>query len=128
MRILIVSFVLAAFMALGCQEKAQQPSPGFSTQAVGSSVSFELTPSHLDDARLSFELRATTHSGDLSEVDLKKAMTLVVGGEAIVPSKVPTLSGHHDGGEITFELKSRPEHFGVRIRGVRDMGELSLDW
>jgi hypothetical protein len=124
---LVLALVVVA--AAGCRSKAGSPSTGsFAAQTAGSSVSFEITPRAADGNKLTLDVRATTHSGDLSEVDLRKAVVLRAGEQNYTPVEVPSLSGHHDGGPIVFEPNQKLEHFVITIRGVRDMPELRLEW
>jgi hypothetical protein len=129
MRRWIFVLALGIAAAAGCRSKAgSSSSEGFAAQTTGSSVSFEITPRVYDGNRLTLDIRATTHSGDLSEVDLQKAVLLHAGDREYAPVEVPSLRGHHDGGAIVFEPKQRLEHFAVTIRGVRGIEELRLEW
>ena len=129
MRYLPRVLLLAALAAPACDKSDPAPAAGsFATQSTGTSVSFELTPRAADAGRLAIALRANTHSGDLAEIDLAKAMRLHVGGESFAPVEAPSLSGHHDGGSVVFEPGSAPAHFDVTISGVRGMPELRLSW
>lgn len=126
-RILALALVVAAAAACRSQPEASG-SESFEAQTASGSVSFEIRPRIAGENRLILDLRATTHGGSLSEVDLGKAVTLHAGDDTYSPVQAPTLRGHHDGGALVFEPKRKLEHFTVTIRRVRDVPEITLEW
>lgn len=78
---------------------------------------------------LVLEIAANTHSVDLSTVDLKDAVRLVVDGRELEPDGATSLGGHHGVARVSFALiATPPPAFAVRIRGVPDVAERTLTW
>ena len=74
------------------------------------------------------DFRVDTHSGDLSEIDLRRTVSFEVGEESYSPIEATSLRGHHAQGTLAFSLSEAPEHFVIVIAAVRDMGDLRFEW
>lgn len=91
-------------------------------------VSFSLRPRGIEKGQFIIEIRVDTHSGNLAEIDLRKAVTLRAGGVDYKPVDASSMLGHHYRGTLAFALDAVPQNFEIKIRGVREMGELTFDW
>jgi hypothetical protein len=91
-------------------------------------VQFNLTPRDVSGGRFRVDIIITAHSGDLSQLDLRQAVTLRIGGQTLQPVKVPTLRGHHVRGRMEFALSELPERFEIVIAGPRGMGDITFRW
>lgn len=98
------------------------------TKSIQGDVSFDLTPSAADGGGLVLSVQANTHSGNLAELDLRKAFRLEADGRTWEPVEATALSGHHAAATVRFEVTAVPERFAVTIRGVRDLPEQRVDW
>lgn len=91
-------------------------------------VTLEVTPSWNGSA-LVVEFTASTHSVDLSKVDLRAQTQLIVNGKKIQPdSSSGGLTGHHAKLVLEFRLAAPPERFSLEIRNVPDIAVRVLDW
>jgi len=97
-RILVL---LVVVNAVACKATDQSTgSESYATRSSSGSVAFELTPRGVQNGRFVIDLRANTHSGDLSEIDLKRGVVLRAGDKELRPAVASELSGHHAGGSI----------------------------
>lgn len=122
--LLLLSALLLTGTALAA-EPAWRDNPERSNEG---DVVFSLTPRGISGGRFRVDIVITTHSGDLSQLDLRQAMTLRVGGQTLHPVKAPSLRGHHARGRLEFELAELPETFQIAIAGVDGMEEITFRW
>lgn len=124
--ILVIFFASVNF---GCQPvDGQTDRPSWEPKSNQGDVSFQLTPRGIVGDRFVIDFRVDTHSGDLSEIDLKQAVTLQVGKERYFPTVATSLQGHHAQGSLQFSVIAVPERFAIVITGVRDMEDLRFEW
>lgn len=100
---------------------------GYATQISQGTVTLELQP-RWEDGRLMIGIAATTHSGDLSEINLQRQVRLVVEGDSLAPEDTSALRGHHAETVVAFKLARRPQLFTVVIRDVPDEPLRILKW
>lgn len=99
----------------------------FSPQESAGAVTLLMAP-RWAEGRLTVLVSATTHTGDLSAVDLAKAVELHVSGQVITPTSATALTGHHARAALVFPLAERPERFTLEILGVPDVERRTLAW
>lgn len=103
----------------------------FATRATGSTeegdVLLELTPQK-EDNNLVVEIKANTHSVDLSPFNLKDIVTLTYDGKVYKPTSAPKLSGHHATGKLVFETPATTESFTISIAGIPLEKERIFTW
>ena len=116
---------------LGVNALADQGIPSWWADAVRSNkgpITFQLTPKGVEDGYFRVEILVDTHSGDLSDLDLKKQLFLKVEGREYSPLTEVRMSGHHSGGTLVFPLKEIPERFEIVIKKLRTMGDMTFIW
>ncbi len=105
---------------------------GFSSIDSGSTgpgdVSVELTPHDVTNGRLVVDVAVNTHSVDLSPFDLKQITTLEYNGKSIKPITAPSLGGHHNSGELIFEVEEEINSFKIKIKGIPKVEERVFNW
>ena len=113
----------------GATQLAAQPAWSQSpTRSNQGEVIFELTPRDVSGGRFRVDIVITTHSGDLSSLDLRSAVELRVNGQTLRPLQAPALRGHHVRGRLEFAQERTPEAFEIVIRGVGTMGDVTFRW
>lgn len=90
-------------------------------------VTLEVSPKW-QGSRLVVEVKANTHSVDLSKVDLETQVRLIVGESEFSPTQTGSLTGHHAGATLAFQLANRPSRFTIEIRDVPDVPLRVLTW
>lgn len=123
-----MGLAVALLLSSACVSQGQAQDQAYETKSNEGEVSFELTPRATDDGRLVVDLRVDTHSGDLSDLDLKALFSLSAGDETHRPVTVTTLRGHHSEGSITFEVGRTPESFTIAIGPLRGMRQQRFVW
>jgi hypothetical protein len=118
----------------------QSPGGGAGEEAGGSAVvdlamkssqgevSFDLTPRSAPGGGLEVALRVNTHSGDLSQIDLRNVVALEAEGRTYKPVEASTLQGHHATGTVRFAVDDFPDRFVITISGVRGMPAQRFEW
>ena len=81
-------------------------------------VAIEIQPTFVRDGVITADMSVNTHSVDLSPFDLKESITLEYNGKKAKPTNVPTLSGHHSGGQLIFNIGETPKKFSITLKGV----------
>lgn len=108
--------------------KAPSSAPAvFAPQESPGQVSLTLAP-YWTDGRLVVRLAAKTDSGDLAEIDLARALTVIVNGTRVAPDSAGTLSGHHARAVVAFKVPTRPDAFVLQVQGVPDVAHRELRW
>ena len=124
--------VVAAIMAFSCRSGGSGSSTSaprsYQTRSNEGEVALELTPQVVADGTLRISIRATTHSGDLAELNLANAMALDAEGKTYRPVSATSLAGHHASGSVTFALARIPDSFVVTVTGVRTRPALRFEW
>lgn len=125
----LVAIIATAFALLSCRSSENGRASGiYQTRTNEGEVSFQLTPHARTNGTLVVDVQATTHSGDLAEVNLITAVTLLADGKTHRPVSATSLSGHHATGSVTFALASVPDRFTVTMTGIRRMDPLQFEW
>ena len=118
-------------MLLGAGGLAAQEGPSgdttYATQESSGEVTLALTPSWRDGALL-VDLRANTHSVDLSQINLGTQVRLLVGDTALAPTEAGSLDGHHATVQLVFPLAERPDVFTIEITDIPDVAQRTLTW
>lgn len=92
-------------------------------------VTVDLTPLSYDDGRLVVKISINTHNvDDLNKYNLKEIIALEIGNDSIKPVKTPRLGGHHNTGNIEFEVKKLPASFVIGITGLDSPGKREFKW
>jgi len=91
-------------------------------------TAIELTPHEIESGRLSVDFSSNTHSVDLSDVNLKQAITLNFNGKEIKPITAPTLKGHHNSGTLVFPVDANLNTFSITITGIPKIQERIFEW
>lgn len=128
-RIIVVALAMtAAVWACRASDTSADSTGTYATRTSRGNISYDLTPRLLDGGQLVVEVRATTHSGDLAELDLGALMSLEAGGKTYRPVAATALRGHHALGKVTFRVDAKPERFVITIGPARGMGEQRFEW
>ncbi len=124
-----VTTIVVAVALLSCRSSESGRAPGiYPTRTNEGVVSFQLTPHAPANGTLVVDVQATTHSGDLAEVNLGTAVTLQADGKTYQPASATALRGHHSTGSVTFTLAGMPDRFTVTMSGIRSMDPLRFEW
>ncbi|MBT4539358.1 hypothetical protein HOI26_04005 [Candidatus Woesearchaeota archaeon] len=144
--IIVGVMVLSVLVLAGCQSNSEMMEEsemgsemedemenemmfGWETQSSDGTVMVDLTPEEYVDGKLFVEITVTTHSvDDLDTYDLSKIVTLQAGGEKYFPIEALKLSGHHNSGELVFEIPEEPSQFSVTITNLHDEGVREFSW
>lgn len=110
------------------QATGQAVTSSFSAKSSAGEVMFEAVPKGIEAGVLVFDLRVTTHSGNLADLDLRKTATLRFGDQTIQPVSSPSLRGHHNSVQLSFPVKTIPDSFRLVFHGVRSMDDMTLQW
>lgn len=142
MRILVPFLLTAVFATVpaGAQHTshgsigARPPRPAtlpaqtvYEPQASAGAVAFVVSP-RWSDGKLVVLLAVDADSVDLAQIDLGKALRLIVNEQVIVPTAADSLSGHYARARVVFPLATAPAHFRIEIRGVPDVDARVLHW
>ncbi len=123
--VLAVAAVLAGPAGLAAQDT--ETTTTYEVRTSPGQVSLEAQP-EWRDGRLVVSLSANTHSVDLSTIELRESVRLVVGDLEYAPGESASLAGHHARAVLTFKVPWQPDAFTLRIRGVPDVPERVLQW
>ncbi|MBI3051214.1 hypothetical protein HYY74_02045 [Candidatus Woesearchaeota archaeon] len=132
----LLLFSLLFIAGCAATEPPRQETPavspaGLEAKSTGSTgdgdVLIELTPKQLVNGLLEVDVAANTHSVDLSQYDLGRAVRLVAGGKEIFPESAPQLSGHHASGIMRFNLGNSKE-FTIMISGIPKEDRRIYSW
>lgn len=107
---------------------ARQPQDtAYVKQTSAGEVTLDVRPQWRDGV-LVVEISANTHSVDLTAVNLRDQVRLIVDETEVIPVEAGSLSGHHARATVQFRLEKRPERFAIRIRDVPDVPLRVLHW
>ena len=98
------------------------------TKTSDGEVTIDITPKSFKNGNMYFDVEFNTHTVDLSPFDLKKIAVLEADGKQIAPLSAPALSGHHNSGELVFNTGKELNRFKIRINGIPDVKERTLEW
>lgn len=149
MRYVLVIIAILSVMVVSCTElpSAQQPKPETPSEAPSFSqdlsesqedqsrtktsegeVTIEFTPIGYKNGIFTVAYAFNTHSVDMSTTDLQSQVALVMNGTLYAPLNKPVLSGHHNNGELEFNVPSQPETFEIIVKDVPDVAERRVSW
>jgi len=135
----IISFVSFSSVAQKSIEKTTSALPetnlvsdSLKSVSTGSTNSgdalIELTPHKVVNGKLVVDASFSTHSVTLSAFDLKQITTLEYDGKVIQPSSALLLSGHHNNGEIVFDVDKDLTTFTIKIKGIPNIEDRVFEW
>jgi hypothetical protein len=124
---LAVGLSLLALSTAPAPELAAAQDTTYATQVSEGVVTLELSP-RWEDTLLVIEIRANTHSVDLSAIDLSDQVRLIIDDQEVTPVEAGSLSGHHAQATLAFPLARRPTRFTLRIVDVPDVSPRVLSW
>ena len=119
--------LILSLQLLCCRSAPEAGVPTYATRVSKGEISFALTP-RMEGTRLIVNIHSDTHSGDLAQLDLAKAVALDAGGKTFKPAETRPLAGHHADGFVAFEVGSAPSSFSLTISGVRSSPDVKLEW
>lgn len=124
-----VLIAVAALTSAACSPSGAESAPvDLATKSTQGEVSFDLTPRTVPGEGIEVAVRVNTHSGDLADLDLRKAMVLEAGGQTFEPASATELTGHHAQSTVRFTLDEVPDRFAVTISGVRSLPPQRVEW
>lgn len=126
----LFSFVLLLLLFLGCSATTldeKQTSPLYSSKTSNGEVSITLTPRYENNG-LIVQYAFNTHSVDMGSFDLQQQVVLASNGQQYHPTNKPTLSGHHNNGNLLFLISPAPIDFEINVIDVPDVKERRLSW
>ncbi|MBI2108097.1 hypothetical protein HYU10_04335 [Candidatus Woesearchaeota archaeon] len=134
--IAVISLAFTAFNIFGGNQPAQPNSADaqnsaksqYQTKTSEGEVTIDITPKGLNNGNMIFDISFNTHTVDLTQFDLKKLVVLEADGRQIAPSSAPSLSGHHNSGELAFNTGKDLNRFKIKINEIPDVKERVLEW
>ena len=106
----------------------QPISPESGKKTSESSVTIGITLSEFKNGKMYFDMGVDTHSIELNQFELKELITLEFEGKSINPESAPTLSGHHNSGNLAFNTGKEIKNFKIRVKGIPDIEERVFEW
>ncbi len=100
----------------------------FATKTSESTVTVDLTPKKFNNGKLYVDIGVNTHTVDLARYDLKEIVTLEFEDKSIKPTSAPKLSGHHNSGQLIFDVGRELDTFKITINGLPDIQERLFEW
>lgn len=91
-------------------------------------VAIELKPARFETGKLMIGVTINTHSVDLDQFDLTQITTLEIDGKKIKPSSAPILQGHHNSGEMVFDVGNELNGFSIQIEGIPKVEKRFFEW
>lgn len=92
-------------------------------------VSVELLPKEYKEGKFIVGIGVNTHTvGDLDQYNLQEIITLITKGKSYKPISTPSLSGHHNSGELVFELPQEPTEYQITIVGLDAVPTRNFNW
>ena len=122
--------LLVLGLLLGCAETVSEDAYSRSTPEsyLPEEVFIDFTSLGYAQGQLKVGITVTTHTIDnLDTYDLKELTTLVSEGKEYKPVAVPDLMGHHNSGELVFELP-KPDSYKITIAGLPDSTPKVFQW
>lgn len=91
-------------------------------------VQIDLTPIGIVNGKFAVSIAVNTHSVTLSDYDLAKITTLAYNGRKYAPISSPAMEGHHNNGNLVFDLNQAPSNFKIVIVGIPSVQERVFEW
>ncbi len=91
-------------------------------------VSVELKPHKVKNGKINVDISVNTHSVDLNKFDLRQITTLEYNNLIIYPTSAPTLTGHHNSGNLVFDIGENINSFTIKIKGIPKIEERVFKW
>lgn len=121
--VLVLGLFISLFFFLGNKPKS------FDTKTSVGEATIDLTPKSIENGKFNFKIAINTHSVSLENYNLMKLSTLNYDGKSVRPVSALKLSGHHNNGEISFNIgNDKPSKFKVIITGIPDIEERVFEW
>ncbi|MBI2672579.1 hypothetical protein HYX16_06615 [Candidatus Woesearchaeota archaeon] len=93
-----------------------------------STVTVKIEPEKFADNNFYFKINLDTHSADLSKLNLRELIILEYEGKIVKPADTPKLQGHHNSGDLVFNLDKKPEKFTIKIKDIPDLPLRIFEW
>jgi len=90
-------------------------------------VSIELTP-RFNNNKLEADIKANTHSVDLSQFDLSQITALEYNNKIVKPISAPKLESHHPSGALIFQIDKDIKNFKITINGIPKNNQRVFIW
>ena len=100
----------------------------FDTKTSESTVTVGLTPAKFENGRLYVDIGVDTHSVSLDNYNLKEIAALEFESKSIKPVSAPKLSGHHNSGQLVFDIGKELDNFKIIVRDLPDIQERVFEW
>jgi hypothetical protein len=92
-------------------------------------VVVNLEPRKYKDGKLTVRLQLETHNVDnLGTYDYKKIIQLESGDQKISPSSVPRIGGHHNTGDLIFNIDNLSDQIKIKVSGLNRPGVREFSW
>jgi len=102
---------------------------GWDTEFSSGEVAVDLTPKKYAEGKLFVQIGISTHTvNDLDSYNLKEIIELRYKDRIYNPLEAPSLSGHHNNGELIFEIEEEPAQFTILINGLHDLAVREFSW
>jgi len=99
------------------------------TASSSGEVMVDLTPKDYEEGKLFVEIGVNTHTvNNLDSYDLKEITSLNYRDDVYFPLQALSLSGHHNNGQLVFEIPEKPDHFTILIEDLHDPGNREFSW
>lgn len=126
--IIILSITIIIFLYACTIAQTQNQNTQFRSKLSQGEVSIELTPKTFENSIFTISYSLNTHSVDLSKINLQSQTTLYLGNIKYSPINNPQLSGHHNSGELKFNLPKTPTKFKIIIENIPDIKQRIFGW
>lgn len=92
-------------------------------------VVVSLEPRKYKDGKLTVRLQLETHSvNNLHTYNYKEIIQLESGNQKISPSSVPRIGGHHNTGNLVFNVVNLSDQFIIKISNLNRSGVRTFTW
>jgi hypothetical protein len=92
-------------------------------------VVVNLEPRKYKDGKLTVRLQLETHNvNNLGTYNYKEIIKLESGNQKISPSSVPRIGGHHNTGDLVFNIDNLSDQFKIKVSGLNRPGVREFSW
>ena len=122
--LLVLGLFISLFFVLG-----NKPAKSYDTKTSQGEATIDITPKIIENGKFVFSIALNTHSVSLENYNLMELTTLNYNGKSVKPISALKLAGHHNNGEISFDVgNDKPENFKITINSIPDIEERVFEW
>ena len=92
-------------------------------------VVVSIKPRKYKDGKLTVRLQLETHNvNNLHTYNYKEIIQLETGNQKISPSSIPRIGGHHNTGDLVFNIDNLSDQFIIKISNLNRSGVRTFSW